>query len=121
MVKEKNQSGLYIVATPIGNLNDLSSRAIEILKQADLIAVENTQIFRHLGIDVPSQKLLHVTEHNTPRQTPKILEMARTGIAALTSDAGTPTISDPGSRIVETAHVENIPVYVMGGAHYPCY
>ena len=115
MVKEKNQSGLYIVATPIGNLNDLSSRAIEILKQADLIAVENTQIFRHLGIDVPSQKLLHVTEHNTPRQTPKILAIAREGIAALTSDAGTPGISDPGSRIVETAHIENIPVFAIPG------
>tara|TARA_B100000029_G_scaffold514987_1_gene619944 strand:+ start:6406 stop:7224 length:819 start_codon:yes stop_codon:yes gene_type:complete len=115
MVKEKVQSGLYIVATPIGNLDDMSSRAIKILKQADLIAVENTQIFRHLGIDVTTQKLLHVTEHNTPKQTPKILAMARKGIAALTSDAGTPTISDPGSRIVETAHLENIPVYVIPG------
>ena len=115
MTKERIQPGLYIVATPIGNLNDLSSRAIEILKQADLIAVENTQIFRHLGIDVPAKKLLHVTEHNTPRQTPKILALAREGIAALTSDAGTPTISDPGSRIVESAHMENIPVYVIPG------
>jgi 16S rRNA (cytidine1402-2'-O)-methyltransferase len=115
MAQSKFQTGLYIVATPIGNLGDLAPRAVSLLSQANLIAVENTQMFRQLGVEVPTNQLMHVTEHNTFKKIPEILAIAQTGIAVLTSDAGTPAISDPGSRIVEAAHKERVPVYAIPG------
>lgn len=118
MNQHSTQGTLYIVATPIGNLEDITLRAIRILKEVDLIAAEDT---RH------SQKLLQhyqirtscipVHEHNEIKQVAKILEMLRHGKSiALISDAGTPLISDPGYRLITAAHAEQIKVVPIPGA-----
>jgi 16S rRNA (cytidine1402-2'-O)-methyltransferase len=96
---------LVLVATPIGNLGDLSPRAVETLAAADVIACEDTRHTRKLlsasGI---SGRLISVHEHNETAQTPRVLEMLAGGqTVALVSDAGTPAISDPGERLVAAA------------------
>jgi len=98
-------SGLYIVATPIGNLGDMSLRALATLAAADLIACEDTRVTRVLldryGIDV---RLTAYHDHNAVRQRPKLLAaLARGEAVALVSDAGTPLVSDPGYRLVSEA------------------
>ena len=96
---------LYLVATPIGNLEDITLRAIRTLKECDVIAAEDTrrtgQLLSHLGI---SKQMLSYFQHNEARRTVEIVERLRRGErVALVSDAGTPGISDPGERIVKAA------------------
>ncbi len=108
--------GLYIVATPIGNLSDLSPRAAEVLARADLIAVEDSRVtaklLHHIGIRRP---MLPYHDHNAERVRPQLLERMREGAVALVSDAGTPLISDPGYKLVRDARAAGIPVTTIPG------
>ena len=110
--------GLYLVATPIGNLGDLTFRARDVLAAADVIACEDSRITRRLadayGIQAP---LISYHEHNAERMRPKIIERVKCGEAvALVSDAGTPLISDPGYKLV-TAFIEaGLKVTTLPGA-----
>ncbi len=110
-------SGLYIVATPIGNLGDISARACAILAAADLVAVEDSRVtgklLHHLGV---KKKMLRHDDYASNAATDQILAAARGGVVALVSDAGTPLISDPGYRIVRAAREAGIPVYGVPGA-----
>ncbi|MCG6937025.1 MAG: 16S rRNA (cytidine(1402)-2'-O)-methyltransferase [Gammaproteobacteria bacterium] len=109
---------LYLVATPIGNLADITQRAISVLKQVDIIAAEDTrhsrQLLSHLGINA---KLLAYHEHNEERITPGLIDDLSSGKSiALVSDAGTPLINDPGYRLVTRAHDEDIKIIPVPGA-----
>lgn len=110
--------GLYIVATPIGNLSDLSPRASEVLAKADLIAVEDSRVtaklLHHIGVKRP---MTPYHDHNAERVRPQLLERMRQGAVALVSDAGTPLISDPGYKLVRDARAAGIPVTTIPG---PC-
>lgn len=113
-----NTAALYIVATPIGNLEDLSARAVRILSTVDLIVAEDTRTSRkllmHYGITTPLSAL---HEHNERTQTPKLIEQLRAGQSiALISDAGTPLISDPGYHLVRAAHAAGLTVAPVPGA-----
>jgi 16S rRNA (cytidine1402-2'-O)-methyltransferase len=108
---------LYIVATPIGNLEDVTLRALRVLKEVDLIAAEDTRHTRHLldrhGIKTA---LTSYYEHNELRMAPLLVERLRRGESiALVSDAGTPAISDPGYRLVTAAIAAEIPVTPVPG------
>jgi 16S rRNA (cytidine1402-2'-O)-methyltransferase len=115
-----NQTGiLYIVATPIGNLQDLSPRAQSILRTVKLIAAEDTrhshQLLEHFGISTPLQAL---HDHNERQITQTLLQRLLAGDSiALISDAGTPLISDPGYHLVAAAHAQHLPVIPIPG---PC-
>lgn len=109
---------LYIVATPIGNLDDISLRAIETLNQVDLIAVEDTRhsgrLLNHLGI---RKKLISLHEHNERARIAGIIEKLAAGMnIALISDAGTPLISDPGYTLVNAVHDAGYKVSPIPGA-----
>lgn len=114
-----NQGGvLYIVATPIGNLGDFSQRAIEVLREVDLVAVEDTRhsqkLLNHFGIN---QRLVSCHEHNEEKQVSRFLELLEKGQSiALLSDAGTPLVSDPGYRIVSAAAQQGYPIVPLPGA-----
>src|SRR3989344_2087616 len=113
-----NTATLYIVATPIGNLEDLSARAVRILSTVDLVVAEDTRTSRkllmHYGIP-PPLSALH--EHNERAQVPKLIEQLRAGKSmAVISDAGTPLISDPGYHLVCAAHAAAITVVPVPGA-----
>ncbi|HZS69272.1 MAG TPA: 16S rRNA (cytidine(1402)-2'-O)-methyltransferase, partial [Burkholderiales bacterium] len=108
---------LYLVATPIGNLADLSPRAIETLRGADLIACEDTRTSRTLlarhGIDT---RTVALHEHNERAAAPKLIGALREGKnVALVSDAGTPGLADPGAWLVAQAHRAGIPVRPVPG------
>ena len=110
--------GLYLVATPIGNLRDMTLRGLEILAAADLVACEDTRVtrklFDHYGLSAP---LIAYHDHNAETARPKILERLAAGSAvALVSDAGTPLISDPGYRLVRAAMAAGHPVTAAPGA-----
>ncbi len=116
---EKKQVSLYLVATPIGNLNDISPRALETLEKADFIAAEDTRVTGKLlakyGIKKP---LISYYEHNMMQRGEVILEKLRQGeICALVSDAGMPAISDPGEMIVKQCIAEGFKVSAIPG---PC-
>jgi 16S rRNA (cytidine1402-2'-O)-methyltransferase len=108
--------GLYIVATPIGNLSDLSPRAADILARADLIAVEDSRVtaklLRHIGVKRP---MIPYHDHNAERVRPQLLERMGRGAVALVSDAGTPLISDPGYKLVRDARSAGIAVVTIPG------
>ncbi len=108
---------LYIVATPIGNLEDISFRAVRILKEVDLIACEDTRhsakLLMHYGIHTPRESC---HEFNEESKTPQFIAQLRGGKnIALTSDSGTPLISDPGYRLVCGCREEGIPVISIPG------
>ena len=110
--------GLHVVATPIGNLRDITLRALETLGAADLIACEDTRVTRklldHYGIATP---LTPYHEHNAETARPKILARLAGGAAvALVSDAGTPLVSDPGFKLVRAARAEGHAVFALPGA-----
>ncbi len=108
---------LYVVSTPIGNLEDVTIRAIEVLKRVDAIACEDTRhakkFLQRYGIDKP---LISYFEGNESRRASQLIEMLKEGKdIALISDAGTPTISDPGYRVVRMAREEGIEVIPVPG------
>ena len=109
---------LYVVATPIGNLDDLTPRARQTLADVDLIAAEDTRhtgrLLSHFGVKTP-QKALH--DHNESKLVPALIEeLLRGKNVALVSDAGTPLVSDPGYRLVAVAHENGIAVSPIPGA-----
>jgi len=109
---------LYVVATPIGNLGDISLRASQVLHDVDVIAAEDTRhtrgLLNHLGVSTP--RLLSLHEHNETRQLPGLVRLLQSGgSVALVSDAGTPLISDPGYRLVSKAGELDIPVIAVPG------
>jgi 16S rRNA (cytidine1402-2'-O)-methyltransferase len=110
------QPGLYIVATPIGNLSDLSPRAAAMLARADLIAVEDSRVtarlLHHIGAKRP---MLPYHDHNADRVRPGLIERMRSEAVILVSDAGTPLISDPGYKLVRDARAAGIPVTTVPG------
>lgn len=110
-------TGLYLVATPIGNLEDITLRALRVLKQADLIACEDTRqtqkLLDHFDIRKP---LVSYHEHNEAARTAELIErMQRGESVALVSDAGTPLVSDPGYRLVAAAIEHGLPVVPLPG------
>ena len=111
-------AGLYVVATPIGNLGDISQRALDVLGSADLIAAEDTRHSARLlsahGIDT---RLVAYHEHSGERAAEALLARVEEGaVVALISDAGTPLISDPGYRLVRAAQERGLPVVPLPGA-----
>lgn len=115
------EAGLYLVATPIGNLADITLRALSALKRAQLIVCEDTRhsrkLLSHYGIAAPLEAY---HEHNATAMRPRILEKIRAGLAvALISDAGTPLISDPGFKLVRQALEEGLKVESLPGASAP--
>lgn len=109
---------LYLVATPIGNLGDLSARAIETLNAVDLIYCEDTRhtglLLKHFGISKPT-KSLHL--HNERARTEEVIDALKTGAEiAYVSDAGMPGVSDPGAMLVEACQKEGLPCTVVPGA-----
>ena len=110
--------GLYIVATPIGNLQDLSPRAADWLRRADLLAVEDSRVtarlLQHVGSDRP---MTPYHDHNADRVRPGLIADMATRSVALVSDAGTPLISDPGFKLVRDARAAGIAVTTAPG---PC-
>ena len=108
---------LYLVPTPIGNLGDITLRALEVLKTVDVIAAEDTRhsghLLHHFGIAKP---LVSYHEHNEARRTQELLERLRKGESvAVISDAGMPGISDPGARILSACIAEGVPYTVLPG------
>jgi 16S rRNA (cytidine1402-2'-O)-methyltransferase len=109
--------GLYVVATPIGNLEDISFRAVRVLKEANCIAAEDTRhsriLLNHYGIET---SLISLHEHNEETQIPRLFARIRKGEAiALISDAGTPLISDPGFQLVKALAADDLPIFSVPG------
>lgn len=105
-----------MVATPIGNMGDLSPRAAEALCQATIVAAEDTRTSGVLVRRAGSRaRLVSLTEHNVEARIPELLPAARAGLVALVSDAGTPAIADPGARLVAAAHRERVAVFAVPG------
>ena len=111
------QTGLYIVGTPIGNLSDMSPRAVDILRSVDLIAAEDTRVFGKLAahFDITTPRVSH-HEHNERDIIPNLIEKLVAGQSvAIVTDAGMPCISDPGYRLVNAARAAHVPVFVVPG------
>jgi 16S rRNA (cytidine1402-2'-O)-methyltransferase len=115
------QGALYVVATPIGNLCDISLRALHVLELADAIACEDTRhtqaLLRALGLDRPSGGLIAVHQHNESEAAQQVLARLQAGQrVAYASDAGTPAVSDPGARLVAAVQVAGLRVIPLPGA-----
>ena len=115
------QGALYIVATPIGNLADISLRALHVLQLVDAIACEDTRhtqaLLRAYGMDRPGAQLLAVHQHNESEGAQRVLERLQQGQrVAYASDAGTPGVSDPGARLVAAVRAAGLPVVPLPGA-----
>ena len=110
--------GLYIVATPIGNLGDITLRSVDILRRCDGVACEDTRVtgklLKHLGISKP---LWRYDDHSEHRDRGRLVESMRERAVALVSDAGTPLVSDPGYRLINDCRQEGISVTSLPG---PC-
>lgn len=110
---------LFVVATPIGNLNDITLRAIQVLKEADVIACEDTrhtqQLLNHL--DINGKRLIACHAHNEASSSQGIIQLMQQGLnVAYCSDAGTPGVSDPGSRLVKAVRQAGFTVVPIPGA-----
>src|SRR6202158_1576767 len=108
---------LYVVATPIGNLGDITLRALEVLKDVDLVAAEDTRhsgmLLKHYKIDKP---LISYHEHNEAMRTAQLAERLAAGESvALLTDAGTPGLSDPGARLIRECIKRELPFTIIPG------
>ena len=112
--------GLYIVATPIGNLGDVSRRAVDILARCDAVACEDTRVtgklLKYLGV---SRSLWRYDDHSGEKDRARLIEAMRAQAVALVSDAGTPLVSDPGYRLVREARAAGIPISSVPGPSAP--
>ena len=113
-----NSGTLYVVSTPIGNRDDITLRALEVLKQVEWVAAEDTrhtgQLLKHYGI---SAKLISNYDQNERSRAGELVELLKNGESvAIVSDAGTPTISDPGFHAVKTVSEAGLPVVPIPGA-----
>jgi 16S rRNA (cytidine1402-2'-O)-methyltransferase len=118
-MSEELAPGLYLVATPIGNLGDITLRALRVLKQADRIACEDTRqtqkLLNHFAIATPTTSY---HQHNERQRGTELIESLKSGARiAVVSDAGMPGISDPGSWLVEAAIAAGVPVFPIPGAN----
>lgn len=118
-LKSKHFTGLYLVATPIGTLADITLHALEVLKGVDVIACEDTRVsqklLNHYGVEA---KIFSYHEHNATKVRPKLIQMLEEGQSiALVSDAGTPLIADPGYQLVKACYEKSIAVTSLPG---PC-
>ena len=113
-----NEPGtLFVVATPIGHRDDITIRALKILGEVDLIAAEDTRKTRtFLTLHGIRNRLISYHEHNEAERTPQLIARIKTGISiALVCNAGTPTVSDPGYRLIEAAAADNLKVVPVPG------
>jgi len=115
------EPGLYVVATPIGNLRDITLRALDVLAQADIVLAEDTRVTaKLLNAYRLSKKMERYDEHAAARARPKVLEALAGGArVALVSDAGTPLVSDPGYRLVREALAQGSAVHPIPGPSAP--
>ena len=121
MTVKKLDSGLHILATPIGTANDITIRALNILRDADILVAEDTRVLRKLmeihGINLNGRKILSYHDHNGEVQRPKLIALIKEGkVLAYASDAGTPLIADPGFSLTKLAIQNNIRVHAVPGA-----
>ena len=121
MTVKKLDSGLHILATPIGTANDITIRALNILRDADILVAEDTRVLRKLmeihGINLNGRKILSYHDHNGEMQRPKLIALIKEGnVLAYASDAGTPLIADPGFSLTKLAIQNNIRVHAAPGA-----
>jgi len=116
--KNKVKSGLYIVSTPIGNLSDITLRAIDVLKKSDYILCEDTRISKNLlnkyGV---KSKLISNHKFNEKKNLHRVMEILKSNhIVSLISDAGTPSVSDPGAILINQCSIDNIDIFPIPGA-----
>ena len=121
MTVKKLDSGLHILATPIGTANDITIRALNILRDADILVAEDTRVLRKLmeihGINLNGRKILSYHDHNGEVQRPKLIALIKEGkVLAYASDAGTPLIAYPGFSLTKLAIQNNIRVHAAPGA-----
>ncbi|MDA9581908.1 16S rRNA (cytidine(1402)-2'-O)-methyltransferase [Amylibacter sp.] len=121
MTVKKLDSGLHILATPIGTANDITIRALNILRDADILVAEDTRVLRKLmeihGINLNGRKILSYHDYNGEVQRPKLIALIKEGkVLAYASDAGTPLIADPGFSLTKLAIQNNIRVHAAPGA-----
>ena len=114
------KNGIYIVATPIGNLGDITPRAVQTLQEADVIACEDTRVakklFGLLGLSI-RKEFIRLEDHNEAEQVQKLTAMAESGKSiALISDAGSPLISDPGYKLIRRCRQQKVSVFAVPGA-----
>ena len=118
--EQERKPGLYVISTPIGNLQDLSLRAKKILEQCELVLAEDTRLtnklFNSFNIDRKKKQILSCYRFNETQRINKLnFEKLSTCMVGLVSDAGTPSVSDPGSKIVERYHQLGLPVFSVPG------
>jgi len=117
-INNKVKSGLYIVATPIGNLSDITLRALEVLKKSDYVLCEDTRISKNLleRYEIKS-KLIANHKFNEKKNLLKVIDILKSGsIVSLISDAGTPSISDPGAILIKECAINDIDTFPIPGA-----
>jgi 16S rRNA (cytidine1402-2'-O)-methyltransferase len=121
MITKKMDAGLHILATPIGTANDITLRALQVLRDADILAAEDTRVLRKLmdihGIDLNGRRILPYHDHNGDAQRPKIMDHLAAGkTVAYASDAGTPLIADPGFSLTKEAIAQGHRIHAAPGA-----
>ena len=117
-INNKVKSGLYIISTPIGNLSDITLRALEVLKKSDYVLCEDTRISKNLleRYEIKS-KLIANHKFNEKKNLSKVIDILKSGsVVSLISDAGTPSISDPGALLVNECVVNEIDIFPIPGA-----